>query len=137
MSLDSRGVGRTIVDAELSPEASPEEAVAAANRIFVALGARLGRWVGGDAFDALFQRALAKSRRDHPVLEHVRWGDAGRSGFECAGEGVTTEAVQDATAATLDALAALLGRFVGDDLAARLLQDCHPSASDVEPERKP
>lgn len=138
MSLDSRVVGRIIVDGEMSRGASPEEAVAAANRIFVALGARLGRWVGGDAFDALLQRALAMSRGDHPVLEHVRWGDAGPGGFEGASEGVTAEAVRDATAATLDALVALLGRFVGEDLAARLvLQDSQPSASDADPERKP
>ena len=50
--------------------------------------------------------------------------------------GISRSSVRDATAATLDALAALLGRFVGENLAARLvLQDSHPSASD-EPERK-
>jgi hypothetical protein len=136
MSVDSRGVGRTLVAAEIRPDASPEEAVAAADRIFVALGVRLGRWVGSDAFDALFERALASTRADHPILDRVPLVEAGLAVSDRGDEPVTAEAVRDATAATLDALVALLGRFVGEDLAARLvLQDWRKP--EAEPERKP
>jgi hypothetical protein len=139
MSSDSSSVGRTIVDGEIPRDASPEVAMAAADRIFTSLGARLGRWVGSDAFDTLLQRARASTRSDHPLLDRVlSAGAAGLAGQDPAVEGVTTQGVRDATAATLDALATLLGRFVGEDLAARLvLQDWRTPVPDAEPERKP
>lgn len=141
MSDGSRAVGGRIVAGQIPRGATPDDAVAAADRIFAALGARLGRWIGGDAYDTLIERALAKVRADHPVLRRVRWvpgAEGGLRGLDAADEDATGAAVRDATAATLDALAALLGRFVGDDLAARLmLQDWQAPRSDAEPENEP
>jgi hypothetical protein len=118
-------VGRRIVGIEIAPGLTPEGSVAAAERIFASLRARLGRWIGGDAFDALLDRAIAGARGAHPILQGVRWApgtEASRlSGLDPHDAAVTQASVSSAVIAILDELTALLGRFIGEDLAERLV----------------
>ncbi len=127
-------VGRRIVAADIPAGSSPGVTAEAASRILLALRARLGRWIGVDAFDALLERALSGARGG--ALAGVRWAPGSApplTGLDDAGSTPDAEALRDAVAATLDELTALLGRFIGDDLATRLvLHDWEGRPSDPE-----
>ena len=85
----------------------------------------LSRWVGPDGCHALFTRALAEARSEHPSLNEVRL----RVGSEpyIGGVAETVVAYGDATMAKslesmLVHLVELLGRLIGDDMATKLIE---------------
>jgi hypothetical protein len=98
--------------------------LAASMRLGRQLAAELSRWLGPFGYHALLTRALADARVDHPALRGVHVGappapelaglaDAARThGADAAVEGVE---------AVLASLIDLLGRLIGDDLAATLI----------------
>jgi hypothetical protein len=47
------------------------QVVAAGERIFHRLHEQLAQWFGSDGYEALFARALERTRRSHPVLDTV------------------------------------------------------------------
>jgi hypothetical protein len=85
----------------------------------------LSRWVGPDGCHALFTRALAEARREHPSLDEIRL----RVGSQpyIGGVAETVAAYGDATTAKslesmLVHLVELLGRLIGDDMATKLIE---------------
>lgn len=132
-------VGALLVAAHIPTGETSEATAAAAEPLVVALRARLGRWIGGDAFDTLLERALANARREHAVLRDVRWQPDAQprlAGLAAASAAHSSDEVRAGLVAILDGLASLLGRFIGDDLAARLLvQDAE--GPDGGPEGEP
>jgi len=101
---------------------SPEEAVAAAERVCAQLRDGLSRWVGAGGFRALLGRALRMVQPEHPAL----------GSLSCLGE---TEAPRPGGARAHDAgeigagmtalvttLIELLGRIIGDEMAVSLVE---------------
>jgi hypothetical protein len=85
----------------------------------------LSRWVGSDGCHALFLRALAEARKEYPALGHIKL----RAGAEPYIGGVAETVVAYGDSATAKALESmlvhlveLLGRLIGDDIAAKLIE---------------
>lgn len=101
---------------------TPEEVAAAAERMCTDLRLGLGRWVGASGYRALLERALVATRAEYPVLG----GFSGMGGDEpMIAAAVRAHGGSD-VAGGLVALVAvvteLLGRIVGHELAARLVE---------------
>jgi len=85
----------------------------------------LSRWVGSDGCHALFTRALAEARAEHPALQQIRL----RARSDPYVDGVAETIIARGEPATADALEAmlvrlveLLGRLIGDDMATKLIE---------------
>lgn len=103
---------------------TPEAKVDAARRLCERVFSGLAQWVGVDGSRALFVRARAQARDEHPLLENIEM--AGRpasslNGVEEAmqshGEAATVAALE----AVITALVSLLGRLIGEDMALKLI----------------
>jgi hypothetical protein len=117
-------IARGLIDSRRSePGEAHSEARAAA--ACDALYRGLSRWVGSDGSHALFSRALAEARTDHPSLMQIEL----RVRSEPYVDGVTETIMAHGEAATraglesmLVRLIALLGRLIGDEMAMRLIE---------------
>jgi hypothetical protein len=90
----------------------------------------LSRWFGIDGTNALFARALARAKAEHPALANVRYS---RQSAVCL-EGLVESAhihgagaAADGVAAILSALIELLGRLIGHDIAMRVVEQSVPA----------
>ena len=98
--------------------------VAGAEEMFRELAGELSRWFGPFGFHALFSRALAEARSDHPVLDRIRIHSANEPSLEGLAESVEhygTDAVNEGIIAMLIAFIDLLSRLIGEDMALKLL----------------
>jgi hypothetical protein len=117
-------IARRLIDSRRTePGEAHSEARAAA--ACDALYRGLSRWVGSDGSHALFSRALAEARTDHPSLMQIEL----RVRSEPYVDGVTETIMAHGEAATraglesmLVRLIALLGRLIGDEMAMRLIE---------------
>ncbi len=105
----------------LGEEASPAVVF---EHISAALREHLGRWIGADAFDALAGRAAHLERARFAPLRRAEW----RPSETPALTGVEAELGPDADPFApilfiLTALVDLLGRFIGQEMACRLVRD--------------
>jgi hypothetical protein len=118
-------IARGLIDSRRSEpgEAHSEAraAAAACNHLYRGLS----RWVGSDGSRALFSRALAEARTDHPSLMQIEL----RVRSEPYVDGVTETIMAHGEAATraglesmLVRLIALLGRLIGDEMAMKLIE---------------
>jgi hypothetical protein len=114
---------------------SARAAAAACDRLY----GELSRWVGPDGCHALFTRALAQARAEHPALTKIHLQPRSESYID----GVTEAIMADGDAATAEALESmlarlveLLGRLIGDDMAMRLIQRSLVSERDDTPSEK-
>lgn len=108
---------------------SPAIAAAVAERTLRRLRADLARWFGSEGFHALLLRALDRARPDHPALARVsprfNGGDVGPNGLDGLFDNLqpcSAAETSDALAAVVAEVIALLGRFLGDDAAIRLVR---------------
>ncbi len=93
----------------------------------------LSRWVGSDGCHALFTRALAKARASHSLLQKIELRQNVKPyvhGVSAAVDTHGNDRVGDALEAIVVNIVDLLGRLVGDDMAAKLIQ-----MSSAAPER--
>jgi hypothetical protein len=104
--------------------------MAAAERVLQGLAERLSPLVGVGGFQLLLQRALKRARAGHPALAAIQpdatvpWRLAG------AAEGSRAEAGDEAAAeAILAETIALITRFLGADMAIRLVLQDFPEAT--------
>jgi hypothetical protein len=102
-------------------DSSARAAAAACDRLY----RELSRWVGRDGCHALFFRALAQARIDHPALGKIQL----RARAEPYIDGVAGTIIAQGDPATAQALEAmlvslveLLGRLIGDDMAMKLIE---------------
>ena len=94
---------------------------AACDRAFKALF----RWIGATGASALFTRARAQTMLEHPSLREIRLRQRPEPGLEGVTQAIQEFGATEATVglrALLAALLDLLGRLVGDDMAARLME---------------
>lgn len=104
----------------------PDALVAASARAWERLRRRLIVLIGPMGCDALFARALALARLDHPMLAGVTAETANGSGLaDVRGrlpEGELTDAL-DALMAVLAHFLAVLVRLIGADLVVRVVRE--------------
>ncbi len=84
----------------------------------------LSRWVGVDGSRALFTRALAQARDEHPVLENILLAprpDSALTGVDEAAQAHGEAATVAALEWVITALVSLLGKLIGDDIALKLI----------------
>jgi hypothetical protein len=97
--------------------------------MFRQLAGKLGRWFGPFGFHALFSRALAEARSQHPALESVRIHSATEPSLDGLAESVErygADAVTEGIIAMLMAFIDLLSRLIGEDMALKLLDQPVP-----------
>jgi hypothetical protein len=107
----------------------PEVLAEAGERTWERLRRRLVALIGPEGFDALFARALALARSDHPMLADIHYDAA--KGYSLMGlregahEHVPTD-VLDALVAVTAHFFAVLVRLIGADLVVRLMREAWP-----------
>ncbi len=87
---------------------------------------QLARWLGATGCRTLFARALAQTRGDHIALVEMRLGTSEETALTRVREAVDSygaPAVARALGALLVEIVALLGRLIGEDMAARLVEE--------------
>lgn len=85
----------------------------------------LARWVGFDGCHALFKRALAEARIDHPLLETIGLRPRETPYLEGVAETAEKQGARntdEALEAMLVIVIGVLGRLIGDEMAANLIQ---------------
>jgi hypothetical protein len=96
-------------------------AAAACDRLY----RELSRWVGRDGCHALFSRALAQARIDHPALGKIQLRARAEPYIDGVAETIIAQgdpATAQALEAMLVSLVELLGRLIGDDMAMKLIE---------------
>jgi hypothetical protein len=96
-----------------------------AERLFAHLLAGLSRWFGPFGSTALLTRALARAQAHHNALASISVSTDDPSALVGCAESVRTHGVAaftDAMVGFLAALADLIGRLIGNDLATNLLE---------------
>lgn len=118
-----------------SADVASEAIGAAADRVLRLLQANMSRWFGLEGFHVLLARALDRARPVHPPLAGVTLRLNGTRSAVRLLDGLFDDLKSssppqalDAAVAVIAALISLLGRLVGDDMAAQLVNQ---SASDA------
>jgi len=121
----ARHIARSLIDRERSGRAGGDSAARSAATACDLLYRGLSRWLGADGCHALFVRARAQARPDFPALEEIQL----RRGSTPYIYGVQEAILAHGDAATAEALEwilvhliELLGRLIGKDMAATLIQ---------------
>lgn len=121
----SRLLARRLIDAGRAKAISSSDRALFAAAAFDQLYQDLARWVGFDGCHALFTRALAQARDEHPSLDAIQL-HARSSPYLL---GVTETVVQHGSVKTAEALEAilvilieLLGRLIGDEMTTNLIE---------------
>ena len=85
----------------------------------------LSRWVGPEGCHALFARAIAEVRDDHPALKHLELRPRSDPYVHGVDEGVLEHgdaAIEAALESVLAVLFDLLFRLIGNDMAMKLIK---------------
>jgi hypothetical protein len=106
-----------------------------------ALYKALSQWVGIDGCHALFARALADALREHPLLGALQLRPRAKTYLDGVAAAVSKygeTATADAIEATLTGTIELLGRLIGADMAANLIERglLEPSRDSAKPENR-
>jgi hypothetical protein len=114
----ARGLwGRDAEDAS-----APEEATAAAARVCAQLRAGLARWVGSEGYRALLTRALDRVRMEHPALNNLSCEGGNEQEIAAAVRAHGAAKVAAGIMALVATVIDLLGRIVGEEMAAELVK---------------
>ena len=98
----------------------------------------LARWVGFDGCHALFVRALAEARTDHPLLETIELRPRETPylvGVAETAEKQGSRKTEQALEAMLVIVIGVLGRLIGDEMAATLIQRGLPESAEDDTEQ--
>ncbi|MDQ3699209.1 MAG: hypothetical protein M3373_14485 [Gemmatimonadota bacterium] len=135
----ARELTRRLVAREAAQGDAPDIAAGAVHAACERAYQALSRWLGANGALALFTRALAQAQAGHPLLRNIRLRTRSEFGLEGVTESIQVHgaaAVAAGLESLLVALLELLGRLVGDDMAARLVEQSVPSyAQDDESPR--
>ena len=120
----TRQLARRLIDArrsEGSGDTPARAAAGASDRLY----RELSRWVGVDGCHALFSRALAQAREEYAALGQLQIRARSQPHVDGVAETIVARG-DSATAEALESMLArlveLLGRLIGDDMAARLIE---------------
>lgn len=126
-------LARQLFSRETRGASTDDAAIAAAERICAMTLDGLSRWFGPYGSHALFMRALASAQTRDPRLSGVTMDE--QAGVAGIGEAVRVHgapAMAEGVVATMGALAELIGRLIGDDLAIQLLEQSTMTSSGSE-----
>jgi hypothetical protein len=112
---------RRLWECVATDRASEERVMMAATRVLADLDHGMRRWIGVEGYRALLRRAVAETLPRHPALRAIPGLPLAASDAPFA-RSYGTEEVSAATVSLLADLIALLGRVIGDDLAAGLVE---------------
>lgn len=99
-----------------------ERVAAAADRAGAALCTGLTRWIGRDGYHGLLLRALEEVRPGHPWMVRLRCEEGRLTGLTAATSGQPAAAIRAGMLALIVALARVLGRITGEEMAIRLME---------------
>jgi len=120
---------RLFAHARESTDGGAPDLATSADRMYRAMGTTLTRWFGPYGYQALLARALADSRAAHPALEEVSVkgpSDARLVGIANAAAKYGAAATGDAMIDVVASVIGLLGRLIGEDMAAKLIDAVVP-----------
>jgi hypothetical protein len=125
MSQDPRrNIARRLIDSRRQEGTGADTAARAAASACDHLYRELARWVGVDGCHALFTRALAQARAEHSALAQIQlhprsepYIDGLAATIMAYGDAATAQALESMLIRLLE----LLGRLIGDDMAAKLI----------------
>ena len=126
-----RSLARALFEGQ-SPDSGADSQVEAAERVLRRLSDRISPLVGSAGFALLLQRALKRARAEHPWLGAVHvdqetpWGLVGM--VDVARE-VTPDDAAAAAQALITELIGLVARFLGADMAIRLVRQSFPEVT--------
>ena len=120
-----REIARRLIDSRRQQRTGADTDARAAASACDHLYRELSRWVGVDGCHALFTRALAQARAEHPALSQIQlharsepYIDGVAATIMAHGDAATAEALES----MLVRLVELLGRLIGDDMAMKLIE---------------
>ena len=115
---------------------TPSDVGSAAERLCIDLRSRLSAWIGPEGYRVLLDRAIARTRVGHPVLDSLSCltHESGAASTAIATQG--HETVAAGLTALLVELIESLERIVGADLAGGLVEQAVMPAP-LRPERHP
>jgi hypothetical protein len=135
-------IARRLIDSRRRPEPGEADSEARAAAISCNhLYRGLSRWVGPDGCHALFARALAEARTEHPALMQIQlrarsepYVDGVAETIMAHGETATAEGLES----MLVRVIALLERLIGDEMAMKLIEQSLAASErgGATPERK-
>jgi hypothetical protein len=108
---------------------APAARVEAAERIVQDFAEHLRPLLGSDGFRMLLARALKRAQVEHELLRAVRAereGEAPLVGLREAARARSAAEVEAALESTVVELLGLIARFLGPDMAVRLVRHCYP-----------
>jgi hypothetical protein len=121
----AREIARRLIEsgrpAEKGGDSPAHAAAAASDRLY----RELSRWVGRDGCHALFARALAEARTDHPALGKIQLHARAEPYIDGVAETIIAQgdpASAEALESMLVRLVELLDRLIGDDMALKLIE---------------
>ena len=101
---------------------STREVAAAADLMCAQLRLELGRWIGAGGYRALLERALGRTRVEHPALDGVSCLGGDASVFVAAVHARGAGELSAGLVALVAELVDLLGRIVGAEMAMQLVE---------------
>jgi hypothetical protein len=120
----ARQIARRLIDARHTEREGPDSRARAGAAACDDLYRDLARWVGTDGCHALFTRALAEARTEYTALDQIQLRPRSEPYTDGVAEAITAHG-DPATAEGLESmlvrLVELLGRLIGDDMAAKLI----------------
>jgi hypothetical protein len=131
-------MARALIAHEVGEPRTSDAVAAGAASACEKLCVHLARIVGETGIRALFDRSLAMSMSEFPWLPApggasfaARWTELARS---LAGQ--PPAAALEGAVSVLATLIGLVGRFIGDDLTRRLLQELEPEGTRAGPSKE-
>jgi hypothetical protein len=138
-ALSARELTRRLVARSFAPSDAPDGAAIAIHAACELACRQLTRSLGPAGASALLVRALAQARLTHPILTEIRVGhhsDPTLDGVDAIIRTHGAPAVVAGLDSMLETLFDLLGRLIGDDMVARLVEQGAPVETQVEKEAK-
>jgi hypothetical protein len=115
-------VARRLWERAADGASAPEQLATAADRMCTELRVGLGRWIGTEGYQALVDRALVQTRKQHPALDGFSCLGGDEPGTAAAVGKHGTSQVAEGLVATVAAVIELLGRIIGAEMAVRLVE---------------
>ena len=135
----ARELARRLVGRAAAQGNEPHSAALAAHAACERTYRELTRSLGQSGAHALLTRALAQARTEHPLMGDIRIGaqsEPGLVGVPGIVEAHGAPAVAAALEAVLETLLGLLGRLIGDDMMAQLVEHITPIETKVDEDVK-
>ena len=128
-SPSSRELARRLVARAAAPGDAPDSVALAVHAACERTYRALTRSFGPTGSRALLTRARAQTQGEHPLVKEIRIGGPSEAGLDGVTDLVQTHgapAVAAGLEAVLERLLGVLGRLIGNDMVARLVEQIAP-----------